>query len=69
MHSILLHWRLVIKYKGLGGEGRKNSFYEGLFNGILPLLNEGGSPKKLGGPCIILQKYEGGSHKTSLHKK
>ena len=23
---------------------------------------------KLGGLCIILQKYEGGSHKASLHK-
>ena len=22
----------------------------------------------MGGPCIILQKYEGGSHKTSLRK-
>ena len=25
-------------------------------------------PEKLGEPCITLQKYEGGSHKTSLYK-
>ena len=26
-------------------------------------------PKKLGGPGIIAQKFESGSHKNSLHKK
>ena len=39
---------------------------------LIPLFNEGGSlnflPPKLGGPRIILQKCEGGSHKINLPK-
>ena len=39
---------------------------------ILPLFTRGGSfhflPENMGGPCIILKKNEGGSHKTSLRK-
>lgn len=50
------------KVQEVGGDGmgRKNSFYEGLIYGMLPLFNKGGSfhflLEKLGKSCIILQK-------------
>ena len=63
MHNILLYERLVIKHGGGGGwVGRKNSFYGGLFYGILPLFNEGGSfqflPEKLGELCMLFDCIE-----------
>ena len=64
-------------YEG-GGKDWKNSFYEGLFYGFLPLfiyylVKEGGSlhffPQKIGWAILLFcQTCEGGSHQTSTHK-
>ena len=52
--------------------GRKILLGLVLWDQYLLIFNEGGSfhflREKLGGPYIIQQKYEGRSHKISLHK-
>ena len=59
-HSIVLKSSYKVQEVGGDGMGRKNSFYEGVIYGMLPLFNKGGSLhfllEKLGKPCIILQK-------------
>ena len=51
----------------MGGIGKKNSFYKGLFCGILPLFNEGWS-LDLVGHVLFFKNVRMRLHKTSLPK-